>query len=50
MIRYLTLNEVLLIHERLIKKHGGSHGIRDLGLLDSALNQIQQTFGQNYVS
>lgn len=34
---FLTLDEALAIHERLIERFGGSHGIRDPGLLESAL-------------
>jgi death-on-curing protein len=36
-VRHLSLDETLAIHERLVKRFGGSGGIRDLGLLDSAL-------------
>jgi len=36
-VLYLTVNEVLAIHERLIKASGGPAGIRDMGLLESAL-------------
>lgn len=34
---FLSVDEVLAIHERVIEKFGGSVGIRDLGLLESAL-------------
>ncbi len=37
MVRYLTLDEALAIHERLIERFGGPPGVRDLGLLESAL-------------
>ncbi len=36
-VRFLTLDEALAIHERLIARFGGTPGIRDLGLLESAL-------------
>lgn len=36
-VQYLTVDEALAIHERLIKRFGGSAGVRDLGLLESAL-------------
>lgn len=36
-VAYLTVEEVLAIHQRLIEKFGGPAGIRDLGLLESAL-------------
>ncbi len=36
-VKFLTLDEALLIHEELITTFGGAEGIRDLGLLESAL-------------
>lgn len=45
MIRYLSLAEVLHVHDRIISETGGSHGLRDLGMLESALGQPKQTFG-----
>ena len=44
-MRYLTLNEVLFLYRRVIRESGGIAGIRDLGLLESALAQPRQTFG-----
>ena len=44
-MRYLTLNEVLFLYRRVIRESGGAAGIRDLGLLESALAQPRQTFG-----
>lgn len=44
MIRYLSLAEVLKLHGRIITETGGSDGLRDLGLLESALAQPRQTF------
>ena len=44
MIR-LTKEQVLMLHERLIQTTGGSLGIRDEGMLDSALSNPFQTFG-----
>jgi death-on-curing protein len=34
---FLTLDEVLQIHARSLSEHGGMDGIRDPGLVDSAL-------------
>lgn len=48
-IYFLKLNEVIKIHDLLIEKFGGSSGIRDLGLLDSALYQPQAKFSNNYI-
>jgi len=36
-IAHLSVDEVLAIHEELISRFGGSGGVRDLGLLESAL-------------
>jgi death-on-curing protein len=38
-MRYLALGEVLELHRRLIQQSGGATGLRDLGLLQSALAQ-----------
>jgi len=38
---YLTLDEVLEMHSILIKQFGGAQGVRDLGLLESALYRPQ---------
>ncbi len=37
MTDYLTVVEVLALHADQIERYGGSHGIRDLGLLEAAL-------------
>jgi len=42
----ITLKEVERIHEILIDKFGGSKGIRDRGILESAINRPFQTFDQ----
>ncbi len=39
MTDYLTLADVLAIHADQIRRYGGSEGLRDLGLLDAALNR-----------
>lgn len=38
---YLSLQEALDLHERLILRFGGSDGVRDMGLLESALLRPQ---------
>jgi death-on-curing protein len=38
-ITWLTLEQVIRIHEIQIKTHGGSLGLRDRGSLESALNR-----------
>ena len=40
-VDFLSLDEVIAIHERLIERFGGAPGIRDLGLLESALFRPQ---------
>lgn len=40
-VRFLTLDEVLAIHERLVERFGGPPGVRDAGLLESALFRPQ---------
>lgn len=40
-VQFLTHDELLEIHSRLIERFGGEAGIRDLGLLDSALFRPQ---------
>jgi len=42
---YLTVEQVLFIHARLIDETGGAHGMRDLELLESAVMRAQATFG-----
>lgn len=46
-MKYLSSSEVLFIHSAVIEETGGSHGIRDLGLMESALAQPRQSFGGN---
>ena len=40
----LSKEQILLLHEQLIQCYGGSHGIRDEGLLDSAIHAPFQSF------
>ncbi len=41
----LSKEQVLMLHERLIEAAGGSKGVRDEGMLDSALSNPFQSFG-----
>ncbi|BAZ29390.1 hypothetical protein NIES4074_18350 [Cylindrospermum sp. NIES-4074] len=45
MIRYLTLSEVIDLHRQIIEQSGGISGVRDLGLLESAVSQPKMIFG-----
>ncbi len=44
-MRYLTLSEVLELHRRTLETSGGTGGLRDLGMLESAIAQPRMTFG-----
>ena len=46
-MKYLTSEQVLFIHARLIAETGGSHGVRDLARLESAVARPQAMFGGN---
>lgn len=43
-MNYLSAEQVLFIHSRLITETGGTHGVLDLGLLQSAVARPQATF------
>jgi death-on-curing protein len=47
--RFLTTDEVLTLHATGIDSYGGSHGLRDPGLLDSALAMPRQGFHGEFV-
>jgi death-on-curing protein len=44
-MRYLTVDEVLVIYEGVMQRSGGAIGIRDLGALESAVAQPRMAFG-----
>ena len=43
---FFTLDEVLAIHADQIERYGGSFGIRDQGLLESALAMPEATYSE----
>lgn len=45
-MQYLTAEQVLFIHARLIAETGGQHGVRDLDLLLSALGRVNASFDE----
>jgi len=47
MLQHLSVDEVLAIHERLIQHFGGPPGIRDPGLLESALYRPRTGYYQD---
>ena len=44
-MKILNKRQILMLHQHLVDETGGSPGLRDEGLLDSALNAPFQTFG-----
>lgn len=43
-MRYLSLAEILVLHERVVGQTGGATGLRDLAALQSAIAQPHTTF------
>ncbi len=48
-MQFLELDDVIVIHAGQIAIYGGSEGLRDLGLLESALAQPEAGFGGQYL-
>lgn len=46
---FLTLAEVLVIHQVQIERFGGTHGVRDIGLAESAIAMPQAGFGGEFL-
>ena len=44
-MKYLSRDEVLVYHARIIDETGGSHGVRDLNLLYSLIERPKMKFG-----
>ncbi len=44
-----TVTEILYLQEKLIQKTGGLSGVRDMGLLASAVYRSMQSFGEDEV-
>ena len=44
-MKYLTAEEILIIHSEVIDRTGGIHGIRDVGLLASIASKPRSKFG-----
>ncbi len=43
--KYLILDEVIAIHDSMIELYGGSFGIQNIGLIQSAISRPQASFG-----
>lgn len=48
-IVFIPKKVILFSHDQLIQRYGGSTGIRDMKLLESALEQPKATFGGTYL-
>jgi death-on-curing protein len=46
---FLTLDDIIESHQNQIDTYGGSDGIRDIGLLESAIAQPEASFGGQYL-
>jgi death-on-curing protein len=46
---FLSVDEVLLLHEEQISRYGGGQGIRDAGALDSAVAMPMSTFDGRFI-
>ena len=46
---FLTLDEILSLHQDQVHRYGGSGGVRDLGLLQSAMGSVMATFGGSFL-
>jgi len=44
-VRYLYPNQIIYLHKQIVALSGGSHGVRDKGLLESAVYRPQASFG-----
>ena len=49
LVKFLSLDEVLEIHDKLIIHFGGAQGTRDMGLLESALYRPQSGYYSDIV-
>ena len=47
--KFLTLDEVLALHADQVERYGGALGVRDVGLLESAVAAPQATFGGSFL-
>ena len=47
--RFLGLDEVIALHADQIERYGGSPGVRDLALLESAVAAPEASFGGEYL-
>jgi death-on-curing protein len=48
-VQFLSIEDVLAIHRKVIERYGGEPTIRDIGLIDSAVMMPRQTFGGEHL-
>ncbi|OGC50393.1 hypothetical protein A2716_04265 [candidate division WWE3 bacterium RIFCSPHIGHO2_01_FULL_40_23] len=48
-IRFLTLEEILFLHELSLELYGGADGIRALALLESSVQRPKSSFGGKFL-
>lgn len=48
-VRFLTVQEVMDVHDLVVDEHGGALGLRDPSMLDSAVHTPQSSFGGRYL-
>jgi death on curing protein len=46
---YLTLSDVLTMHDVLMQRYGGASGIRDMGAVESALHRPQSGYYEDII-
>jgi death-on-curing protein len=46
---FLDIERIFRVHRSLIERYGGAEGVRDVGLLHSALAMPQASFGGEYL-
>lgn len=44
-MKYLSVKDMLLLHHLAVEASGGSHGLRDMGLLEAAVARPKASFG-----
>jgi death-on-curing protein len=47
--KFLSVKSVLLVHRRVVEEFGGDPGLRDRGLLESAVSMPQSSFAGEYL-
>lgn len=45
-MRYISVDEIVELHRRVVERSGDAHGIRDRGSLESSVFQPLQSFGE----